>query len=465
MLVFIICCCVFCFVVPQQIGLDYYTDESCSGIIVASRTFRHNECFNLYYNTFLDFSTTECEVALDCFRDAYKAGDTCPNVSSLTSIDLLSNQDGIHVEANPIEPCGTETLIPIDYEFSECYRSDFYPNCYFKVSYEEDDDETDVIVPFNDNYVTYMELEYYNDESCSGVTLASRLFPSDDCFNLYYGVVDSSIDCNIALECFRNPYENAEVCNQTSALFPTHFLYGNSGIHVEANPIEPCGTETLIPIDYEFGECYESGFYSNCYFKVSREIVYEEQTSSTTPETENTTTNDVSDDSDEVTFISLEYHKDSKCKSKVQAQRYFKHQECFNLFYNAHLDADTDCETSIRCFTNAYNGELECPHASSLNSTHFVHYPKDGIAMLANPYLTCGGFTIIPIEYEFGACYISDFYPGCYFVVTVVGNDNNYDDDDSDELDVYYFSASKGSIIEKTSSMVLIFILLISLFL
>ena len=148
---------------------------------------------------------------------------------------------------------------------------------------------------------------------------------------------------------------------------------------------------------------------------------------------------------DDETFLSFEYHKDSDCKSNMLAQRYFKHQECFNLFYNADLDPDTNCEISINCFTNPFNGDLECPHASSLNSTHFVNYPRDSIAVLTNPYQTCGAITI-PIVYELGACYISDFYPGCYFVVTVVGNDDNYDDSDSDELDVYYFSTSYGSI-------------------
>ena len=85
---------------------------------------------------------------------------------------------------------------------------------------------------------------------------------------------------------------------------------------------------------------------------------------------------------------------------------------------------------------------MECTHASSLNSTHFVNYTRDSVAVLANPYQTCGASITIPIEYELGACYISDFYSGCYFVVTVVGNDDNYDNSDSDELDVYYFSTS-----------------------
>jgi len=284
---------------------------------------------------------------------------------------------------------------------------------------------------------------YFRDSACSSGAIAQRVFEQNVCFDLLYdGTLPPEATCEISIDCFLDPYAaDPEKCPHISALTVTNVLDNNSGVHVEASPFEACGTEQLLPIDYTFGECYFSDFYRGCYFQVHSEGREETDIINSTTYTETSTeTEDIRtilDDDDTGKFIQLEYFTNDKCSSKRIAKRTFEHNICFNLLYDASLRPDEECEISIRCFQDPYG--VDCPQISSLNSTNFNVYPSLSVDMVANPYEGCGTEILIPIEYVFGQCYRSDFYPSCYFLVSLEGGEHDYDNDDEQDLRVYYF--------------------------
>merc|ERR1712232_25763 len=126
-----------------------------------ARTFDEGECYNLHYDPY-DLPTTPCSIAVECASTVYEDDmDSCPGSYSFNVTAILADSiSGVRTVINPNGQCSsTRGFETIEYEFTECYKSTFYQNCYFQVElgevkydYLDDDDSSSSILTISSLY-------------------------------------------------------------------------------------------------------------------------------------------------------------------------------------------------------------------------------------------------------------------------------------------------------------------------